>query len=136
MATGLPEAEPFWTAFLRPLTHRGLRGVTLVISDSRERRKAAVANVLSATWQRCRVHFQRNALAHAGKGQRQMILGTINTAFAHDNFTAASTQGRAVADQLREKFPNLSALMDQAEADVLAFMSSPRTHRGTAARAE
>jgi putative transposase len=129
MATGPSEAEPFWTAFLRSLTRRGLRGVKLVISDAHEGLKAAAAKVLSATWQRCRVHFLRNALAHAGKGQRQMVLAAINTAFAQDDFKAASLQWRAVADQLREKFPKLSALMDEAEADVLAFMSFPKAHR-------
>ena len=129
MACGPSEAEPFWTAFLRSLTRRGLRGVKLVISDAHEGLKAAASKVLSATWQRCRVHFLRNALAHAGKGQRQMVLAAINTAFTQESFETASKQWRAVADQLREKFPKLSQLMDDAEADVLAFMSFPKAHR-------
>ncbi len=104
----------------------GLRGVKLVISDAHLGIKAAVAKVLKSTWQRCRVHFLRNALAHAGKGQRQMVLAMINTAFAQDTYKTASEQWRVVADQLREKFPKLAALMDEAEADVLAFMSFPR----------
>jgi len=73
MATGPSEAEPFWTAFLRSLMRRGLRGVKLVISDAHEGLKAAVAKVLKASWQRGRVHFLRNALAYANKGQRQMV---------------------------------------------------------------
>ena len=129
MAIGPSEAEPFWTAFLRSLTRRGLRGVKLVISDAHEGLKAAAAKVLSATWQRCRVHFLRNALAHAGKGQRQMVLAAINTAFTQESFESASQQWRAVADQLRGKFPKLAQLMDEAEADVLAFMSFPKAHR-------
>ncbi len=75
------------------------------------------------------MHFLRNALAHAGKGQRQMVLAAINTAFAQDSFETASAQWRAVADQLRPKFPKLAELMDQAEADVLAFMTFPKAHR-------
>jgi putative transposase len=129
MAIGPSEAEPFWTAFLRSLTRRGLRGVKLVISDAHEGLKAAAAKVLSATWQRCRVHFLRNALAHAGKGQRQMVLAAINTAFTQETFETATEQWRAVADQLRGKFPKLGQLMDEAEADVLAFMSFPKAHR-------
>jgi putative transposase len=129
MAIGPSEAEPFWTGFLRSLTRRGLRGVKLVISDAHEGLKAAAAKVLSATWQRCRVHFLRNALAHAGKGQRQMVLAAINTAFAQESFETASVQWRAVADQLRAKFPKLAELMDEAEADVLAFMNFPKAHR-------
>jgi putative transposase len=103
MAVGPSEAEPFWTDFLRSLTRRGLRGVKLVISDAHEGLKAAAAKVLAATWQRCKVHFLRNALAHAGKGQRQMVLAAINTAFAQDSFETASAQWRVVADQLRVK---------------------------------
>jgi len=129
MAIGPSEAEPFWTGFLRSLTRRGLRGVKLVISDAHEGLKAAASKVLSATWQRCRVHFLRNALAHAGKGQRQMVLAAINTAFAQESFETASAQWRAVADQLRAKFPKLADLMEEAEADVLAFMSFPKAHR-------
>ena len=128
-AIGPSEAEPFWTSFLRSLTRRGLRGVKLVISDAHEGLKAAAAKVLKATWQRCRVHFLRNALAHAGKGQRQMVLALINTVFAQETQEAAISQWRAVADQLRTKFPKLAALMDDAEADVLAFMSFPKSHR-------
>ncbi len=58
-----------------------------------------------------------------------MVLAMINTAFAQDTYEAASQQWRTVADQLREKFPKLATLMDQAEADVLAFMSFPKAHR-------
>jgi putative transposase len=65
--------------------------------------KSAAAKVLKATWQRCRVHFLRNALAHAGKGQRQMVLALINTVFAQESQEAAISQLRAVADQLRTK---------------------------------
>ena len=67
MEIGTSEAEPIWTEFLRKLTRRGLRGVKLVVSDAHEGLKAAVTKVLSATWQRCRVHFMRNVLAHAGR---------------------------------------------------------------------
>jgi putative transposase len=100
-----------------------------VISDAHEGLKAAVAKVLKASWQRCRVHFIRNALAHAGKGQRQMVLALINTVFAQESQAAASTQWRAVSAQLREKFPKLAALMDKAEGEVLTFMSFPKAHR-------
>ena len=129
MAVGPSEAEPFWTSFLRSLTRRGLRGVKLVIADSHEGLKAAAAKVLKATWQRCKVHFLRNALAHAGKGQRQMVLAMINTVFAQETLDAAIAQWRVVADQLRAKFPKLAAMLDKSEADVLAYMSFPKAHR-------
>ncbi len=129
VATGASEAEPFWTEFLRSLTRRGLRGVKLVISDAHEGLKAAISKVLKTTWQRCKVHFLRNALAYANKGQRQAVLAVINTIFAQESAEAASAQWRQVSDQLREKFPKLAAMMDEAEQDVLAFTNFPRAHR-------
>ena len=129
MAIGASEAETFWTDFLRSLARRGLRGVKLVISDAHAGLKAAVTKVLHASWQRCRVHFMRNALAHAGKQGRRVVAAFIATAFAQDDAEAARTQWRQVADQLRPRVKNLAALMDQAEADVLAYMSFPPAHR-------
>jgi len=120
--------EPFWTEFLRSLTRRGLRGVKLVISDSHEGIKAAAAKVLKATWQRCRVHFMRNALAHAPKAQRRMVSAAIATVFAQESAKEAHAQWRIVADQLRAKFPKIGALMDRAEHEVLAYMDFPRAH--------
>jgi transposase-like protein len=129
MAVGASEAETFWTDFLRALARRGLRGVKLVVSDAHEGLKAAVARVLHAGWQRCRVHFMRNALAHAGKGHRRIVSAWIGTAFAEADADAARKQWRDVADQLRPRVPKLAGLMDNAEADVLAFMAFPKEHR-------
>ena len=129
MEIGTSEAEPIWTEFLRKLTRRGLRGVKLVISDAHEGIKAAVSRVLSATWQRCRVHFMRNVLAHAGKSGRRVVSAFIAIAFAQDTAESARTQWRAVADQIRPKVPGLATIMDEAEPDVLAYMTFPKEHR-------
>jgi putative transposase len=138
LAIGPSEAETFWTDFLRSLARRGLRGVKLVVSDAHEGLKAAVARILHASWQRCRVHFMRNVLAHAGKQGRRVVAAFIATAFAQEDAETARAQWRQVADQLRPKAPKLAALMDQAEADVLAFMSFPKSlpsrRRGTIAQ--
>jgi putative transposase len=100
-----------------------------VISDAHEGIKAAVSKVLNATWQRCRVHFMRNALAHAGKSGRRVVSAFIATAFAQEDAEAARAQWRRVADQLRPKLPKLAAFLDEAETDVLAYMTFPAQHR-------
>lgn len=112
---------PFWTEFLR--------SVKLVISDSHEGLKAAVRKVMHTTWQRCRRHFMRNVLVHAPAGQRRMVSALIGTIFAQETEAAARTQWRTMADQLRERFPKIAKLMDEAKDDVLAHMSLPREHR-------
>jgi putative transposase len=100
-----------------------------VISDAHEGIKAAIAKVLNATWQRCRVHFMRNALAHAGRNGRRVVSAFIATAFAQDDAETAKAQWRRIADQLRPKLPRLSGFLDEAETDVLAYMTFPATHR-------
>ena len=129
MAIGASEAETFWTDFLRSLARRGLRGVKLVVSDDHKGLKAAATRILGATWQRCRVHFMRNLLAHAGRQGRRVVSAFVATAFAQEDAEAASAQWRQVADQLRPKALRLAALMDEAEHDVLAYMSFPAAHR-------
>ncbi len=100
-----------------------------MVSDAHEGIKASVAKVMTASWQRCRVHFMRNVLAHAGRSGRRVVSAFIATAFAQDDAEAARQQWRRVADQLRPKMPKLAALMDTAETDVLAYMGFPAAHR-------
>ena len=76
-----------------------------------------------------RVHFMRNALAYAGRTQRRIVSAWVGTAFAQDDAQAPRKQGRQVADQARPRVPKLAALMDDAEADVLAYMGFPVQHR-------
>jgi putative transposase len=128
LGIGASEAATFWLGFLRSLEKRGLEGVKLVVSDAHEGLKAAIAQVFRATWQRCRVHFMRNALAHVPKGQHQMVAAAIRSVFAQETHAEGSKAWRHVADQLRPRFSKLAALMDQAEADVIAFMAFPKAH--------
>ena len=128
LACGPAETEAFWTEFLRDLAARGLTGVRLVISDAHQGLKNAAAKVLGATWQRCRVHFMRNALAYVPKSQNQMVAAVIRTAFVQPTREEAVAQWRETADRLRQRFEKLGTLMDEAEADVLAFMGFPKEH--------
>jgi len=125
-ALGVAETEAFWTEFLCELNARGLRGVSLVISDAHSGLKAAAAKTLGATWQRCRVHFMRNALAYVPRKQHQMVAAAIRTAFVQENQDEAKAQWRETTDKLRTRFAKRSALMDEAEDDVLAFMTYPK----------
>ena len=70
----------------------------------------------------------RNALAHAGKDHRRIVSAWVGTAFAEDDAAAARKQWRNVADQARPRVPKLAALMDEAEAEVLAYMGFPAPH--------
>ena len=109
MTVGASEAETFWTDFLRGLARRGLRGVKLVISDAHEGIKAAVSKVMHATWQRCRVHFMRNVMAHAGKSGRRVVSAFMSAAFAQDDAEAAKAQWRKSPTNCDPNCPSLPA---------------------------
>ena len=128
LGLGPSEAAIFWLGFLRGLENRGLKGIKLVISDAHEGLKAAIAQVFRATWQRCRVHFMRNALAYVPKAQHQMVAAAIRTVFMQADHATASKTWRQVADQLRQRIPKLAAMMDEAEADVIAYLAFPKSH--------
>ena len=128
IATGPSEAETFWTGFLRSLADRGLRGVRLVIADDHKGLRAAARRVFDATLQRCRVHWMRNALAHAPAKQRAAVAAMLKTIFAQDTKAEAVAQWNTVADALRERQPRLGAMMDTSREDVLAYMDFPREH--------
>ena len=130
VATGASEAEPFWTAFLRSLADRGLRGVKLVIADDHKGLRAAAARVFHASLQRCRVHWMRNAMAHLAPKQRPAVVAVLKTIFAQDTAEAAREQWTSVADALRERCPKLVELMDRSREEVLVYMSFPREHWG------
>src|ERR1700712_217471 len=87
---GPSEAEPFWTSFLRSLVRRGLHGVKLVISDAHEGLKSAIRRVFTASWQRCRVHWMRNALSYVPKAQQSMAAAALRQAFMQPDRGSAS----------------------------------------------
>jgi len=126
---GPSEDGAFWLAFLRGLVARGLSGVQLVVSDAHEGLKTAIGAILvGASWQRCRVHFVRNALALVPKSAAQLVAATIRTVFAQPEPEMARATWRQVADGFRARYPKLAALLDAAETDVLAYLAFPPEH--------
>jgi putative transposase len=113
---GPSEVGAVWISFLRSMVARGLSGVRLVTSDSYEGLKGAIEAVLvGASWQRCRVHFVRNALSLVPKGAQQMVGATIRTVFAQPDAQSAREQWRRIAESFRVRIPKLTALIEEAE---------------------
>jgi transposase-like protein len=126
---GPSEDGGFWLRFLKGLVTRGLGGVKLVVSDSHEGLKGAIASVLvGASWQRCRVHWIRNGLSYVSKGEQELVAATIRTVFAQPTSELTREHWRKVADTFRQRYPRLAALMDESEDDVLAYTYFPHEH--------
>lgn len=129
LEVGPSEDSVFWKEFLRSLVSRGLSGVMLVISDAHLGLRDAIATILTgASWQRCRVHFMRNALAKVPKGAQAMVAAAIRTIFSQPDYESASMQLRKVADNLRLRFNAVACQLEEAEADILAYTTFPREH--------
>jgi transposase-like protein len=119
-----------WLPFLRALVERGLGGVRLVISDAHPGLVAAIeATLVGASWQRCRVHFTRNARALVPKGAQGIVASAIRSIFEQPDEASARAQLRRVADGLRARFPRVAELLEGAEADLLAHFAFPVAHR-------
>jgi transposase-like protein len=128
-ALGASEDEAFWLDFLRGLKRRGLNGVQLVTSDAHEGLKAALSQVLAGvTWNRCRVHFMRNILAHIPKGDKAVVAAAMRTIFAQPDRKAAGEQLSEVVRVMQPRWPKAAELLEDAEEDILAHMSFPKEH--------
>src|SRR4051812_41164658 len=128
-AAGASEDGAFWTAFLRSLKARGLGGVQLVISDALTGLKAAIeAVLLGSAWQRCRVHFMRNVLARVPKGNAEIVAAAIRTIFAQPDAEHVHSQLDVIAGMLGRQFPQVEAMLREAEDDLLAFTGFPVAH--------
>lgn len=126
---GDSEDGAFWTAFLRSLRARGLSGVQLVISDHHLGLKQAIGSVfIGSAWQRCRVHFMRNALARVPKSSAEMVAASIRTVFAQPDAAHVRSQLGEIAGMLRTQFPDVAAMLIDAAEDLLAFCHFPVAH--------
>jgi transposase-like protein len=125
---GEAETESLWRAFLRSLRARGLDGVQLVISDAHTGLKAAIAKVFGCPWQRCTVHFLKDMLGHVARAQQPLVSGAIRGIFTAALAAEAHQRLGQVADQLRPHAPKVARLLEDAEADLLAFTSFPAEH--------
>jgi len=119
-----------WAPFLRALVERGLAGVRLVISDAHRGLVVAIREtLLGAAWQRCRVHFTRNAQELVPRGAAGMVTSAIRSIFEQLDESAASGQLRRVADGLAARFPAVAELLTDAEPDLLVHFTFPDAHR-------
>ncbi|XYX40176.1 IS256 family transposase [Candidatus Erwinia dacicola] len=129
MGIGESEAKAFWLAFLLSLKERGLEGVKLVISDSHSGLKAAIQQVFCASWQRCRVHFMRNVLGRVSRASQSLVRAALQQVFVQTEEQNAHATWREVAAQLEKNFPAVTEMMDEAEAEGLAYFGFPGAHR-------
>ena len=123
------ESKESWTTFLRDLRKRGLSGTKLVVSDAHEGLKAAIATVFQGTsWQRCKVHFFRNILAHVPQARKLEVAGGLRTVFAQVSLEAAHRAAGEFRTLFGKTLTKAIAIFDAGLADALAFLRFPLEH--------
>ena len=115
MDVGTSEDGAFWLAFLRSLSARGLSGVELVISDAHRGLRDAIATVFAgASWQRCRTHFMTNLLTRVPRSAQPWVATMVRTIYQQPSAEEVHSQLERVVDQLSERFPQASSMLDEA----------------------
>jgi putative transposase len=125
---GEVESEAFWVEFLRSLRARGLQGVRLAVSDQHEGLKHAIERVLACPWQRCTVHFVRNMHQHCRPSQRGLVSAALRELFQAEDGEQARERTGQVIERLEPTVPKVCRLLEDAEADLLAFYAFPSEH--------
>ena len=126
---GASEEAAFWLAFLRSLVRRGVKQVQLVISDAHEGLKQAIEQVFAgSSWQRCRVHFMRNLLAHIPKRDKAAVAAAVRLIFDQPTQASAGAQLRRLAVRLEPSYPDAARLLLQAEDEILTYKDFPPEH--------
>jgi putative transposase len=119
-----------WPRFVRSLVERGLHGVRLVISDDHPGLvKAIREQLLGSGWQRCRVHFTRNAQELVPRSARSMVASAIRSVFEQPDARSARDQLDRVIDGMAAPYAKVAELLADAEADLLSHFAFPETHR-------
>jgi putative transposase len=127
-----------WTAFLRGLVARGLKGVKLVISDAHPGLKDAIASVLpGASWQRCRAHFMRNLMSKVPKAAQDLVATCVRSIFAQPDKKSVCEQHSMVVRQLEDKFPEPNLSKERIFTDEFGFdvkQTKPKSRKPVAKR--
>jgi len=103
--------------------------VRVAVSDHHEGLKRAIARVLDCPWQRCTVHFVRNMHQHCRPTQRGLVSAALREVFSAQDHTQARERVGHVIERLEPIAPKICRLLEDAEADLLAFYAFPREHR-------
>ena len=124
------ESEASWGAVFSELKERGLRGVSYVVSDDHAGMvKAIERHFQGAVWQRCQVHFVRNALALCGRQQRPLVLRLMKVVTESATREAAKAALRAAIAELQKKAPKVARLLEESGEEILGVYALPEAHR-------
>ncbi len=124
------ESAASWKAFLRGLRKRGVTGVRCVVSDDHEGLVQAIAEVFQgAAWQRCIVHLERNVAGWFPKKEDKAVAtAAMKAVFAERDPRLVRAAYRQAAERIAQLKARAGELLEDAEADALAYLDFPYEH--------
>ena len=123
------ESQTSWREFLLALRQRGLAGVEFVVSDDHAGLKKAIAEIVpEAAWQRCYVHFLRNALDYLPRKADDDCLQELRWLYERRNLAEAQRDLAAWLDRWQKKYPKLTDWVEEHIGSTLTFYRLPRLH--------
>lgn len=121
------ESQTSWRDFLIRLRERGLSGVEVVVSDDHAGLRRALREILpEAAWQRCYVHFLRNALDHMPRKADDDCLKELRWLYDRRNLQEAERDLSAWLARWQGKYPKLCDWVEENIAETLTFYRLPR----------
>jgi transposase-like protein len=124
------ESEASWGAVFAELKERGLRGVRYVVSDDHQGMVRAIErHFQGAVWQRCQVHFVRNALALCSRQQRPMVLRLMKAVTEAPTREAAKAALAVAVAELEKKAPKVARLLEENGEEILGVYALPEAHQ-------
>src|SRR6186713_3583526 len=130
LCEGAKEDKSGWSAFLRHLVDRGLKGVQLIISDAcRGLMESAAEYLPDARCQRCMVHLYRNVFSHVPATKVREVSHMLKAIHAQESRDAADRKARAIVDDLRAARMNTAAdLVERSVSETLTYYAFPDIH--------
>jgi len=124
------ETETSWGQVFAELKQRGLCGVRYVVSDDHQGLVRAVGrHFQGAVWQRCQVHFLRNALSLCGARDKPLVVGLLKNITEAETREAAQEAIRQVVEELEKRAPKVARLLEEDGEEILAVYALPAAHR-------
>jgi transposase-like protein len=129
--SGNSENETTWAQVFQQLWEQGLRGVIYGVFDEHQGLRAAVARYFQGLgWQRCQVHYQRNAQQQVPLRERSVLAARLRDVFNAPDLATAQQRLGQVIGQYRQTHPKLADWLELTGEEALTVFTLPPAHRG------
>jgi len=120
------ESEASYTALFNSLKKRGLQNVWLAVSDAHQGLVAAIQkSFVGCSWQRCKVHFMRNILAHVPAKDKESFAAKLKQIWQQPDYESAKRYAELLIEEYETRFPKAVEVLENGLEDSLQYYEFP-----------